>query len=82
MQKLIINLPDQIGVVFKLRDGTVTCNSPDLEAHFRLLGVEGLDGCRYFPEDGTKFLEAVFDHYFLMGADVEFLDRKLRQTRV
>ena len=75
LQKVVIHSPDRVGIVFKLRDGVVTCNAPDLEARFNETGLIGLDGCKYYPRDGKLFLEAVYDHYFLKGADIESTDR-------
>jgi len=82
LQKVVIHLPDRLGIVFKLKDGVVLCNAPDLEARFNSTGVLGLDGCKYYPHNGRLFLEAVYDHYFLMGANVESMDRTIKgQTK-
>ncbi|MBI3595576.1 MAG: hypothetical protein HY203_00300 [Nitrospirae bacterium] len=78
MQKVVINLPDRIGVVFKLKDGIVVCNAPDLEARFNATGVIGLDGCKYYPHNGKIFLEAVYDHYFLKGAYIGSMDKTIK----
>jgi hypothetical protein len=78
MQKVVINLPNRVGIVFKLRDGVVTCNAPDLQAHFSAEGVVGLDGCKYYPRNGKLFLEAVYDHYFLKGASIESRVRTIK----
>lgn len=78
MQKFVINLPDRVGIVFKLNDGFVTCNAPDLLAHFSAEGVIGLDGCKYYPRNGKLFLEAVYDHYFLKGAQIKSMDRTIK----
>ncbi|MBI3610427.1 MAG: hypothetical protein HY204_06980 [Nitrospirae bacterium] len=78
MQKVVINLPDRVGIVFKLRDGIVTCNAPDLQAHFSAEGVVGLDGCKYYPCNGKIFLEAVYDHYFLKGAKIKSRVRTIK----
>jgi hypothetical protein len=78
LQKVVIHLPDRIGVVFKLKNGVVTCNAPDLQTRFTVEGVIGLDGCKYYPHNGKLFLEAVYDHYFLKGAKIEPMDRTVK----
>jgi hypothetical protein len=78
MQKVVINLPDRIGIVFKLKGVVVLCNAPDLEAHFNATGLIGLDGCKYYPRNGKLFLEAVYDHYFLKGMNIESVDRTIK----
>jgi hypothetical protein len=78
MQKVVINLSNRVGIVFKLKDGIVVCNAPDLQAHFNASGLVGLDGCKYYPHNGKLFLEAVYDHYFLNGAKIESMDRTIK----
>jgi hypothetical protein len=78
MQKVVINLSDRIGIVFKLKDGIVVCNAPDLESHFYATGLIGLDGCKYYPHNGKLFLEAIYDHYFLKGASIESMDSTIK----
>lgn len=78
MQKVVIHLPNRVGIVFKLRAGIVICNAPDLQTHFSAEGVVGLDGCKYYPHNGKLFLEAVYDHYFLKGASIKSMDRTIK----
>lgn len=81
LQKVVIHLQDRIGVVFKLKDGVVTCNAPDLQARFTTEGVIGLDGCKYYPRDGKIFLEAVYDHYFLNGVNIGSMGGTIKGQR-
>lgn len=66
MKRVVIRLPKQKEkVVFRLKDEQVVCNAPELQAFFTVVGLIHFDGRYYFPKDGRKFLEALYDYYFL-----------------
>ncbi len=73
MNRVVIRLPKRKEVlVFKLRGNQVVCNAPELQKLFMALGILHLNGHHYFPKDGTKFLEAIYDYYFISQIGVGY----------
>lgn len=66
LNHLVIRLAMQKkNIVIKLKGKQAVCSVPEIQAFFSVVGVKHFDGHFYFPKDGRKFLEALFDYYFL-----------------
>jgi hypothetical protein len=66
LNHLVIRLAMQKkNIVIKLRGKQAFCTLPEIQGFFSVVGVKHFDGHFYFPKDGIKFLEALFDYYFL-----------------
>ncbi len=66
MKRVMIYLPKQKKMlVFKIKGMEAVCDALEVQAFFAVVGVIHIDGCFYFPKDGEKFLEAIYDYYFL-----------------
>jgi hypothetical protein len=52
-------------VIFRLVGGHAICNLLEVQQFFSVVGVRHFDGRYYFPKNGRKFLEAIYDYYFL-----------------
>lgn len=72
MNRVVIRWPKQQDLVFRLRGKEVLCSDPDLQKFFKRVGVVHFNGCRYFPVDGRKFLEAIHDWYFLSLIGIKY----------
>ena len=66
-------LPCGRKITFEQQEKRVVCNHPVLLDRLEQNGVPHLDGVKYFPKDGEKFLEAIYDYYWLKGLYVEWL---------
>lgn len=61
-------------VVFRLRGSKVVCNNAEVLKFYETVGVLHFDGGHYFPKDGRKCLEAIYDSYFLSQVGVGYPD--------
>ena len=68
-----VHLPCGKEIVFEQQERIVVCSHPHLLNRLQQSGVPHLDGEKYFPKDGEKFLEAVYDFYWMKGLHVEWL---------
>jgi len=66
-------LPCGKKIIFEQQEKIVICNHPVLLDRLEQNGVPHLNGKKYFPKDGEKFLEAIYDYYWLKGLRVEWL---------
>jgi hypothetical protein len=52
-------------LVFHLKGKKAVCDVLEAQEFFSVVGIIHVDGRYYFPKDGGKFLEAIYDYYFL-----------------
>lgn len=66
MNRVKVYLPRQKKtLVFQLIGKKAICDVLEAQSFFSVIGITNLNGCYYFPKDGRKFLEAIYDYYFL-----------------
>ncbi|MFI5343080.1 MAG: hypothetical protein ACHQUC_02545 [Chlamydiales bacterium] len=66
MNRFVIRLDlDNKKVVIRLEGARVVFSVPEIQSFFSVVGVKHFDGRFYFPKDGKRFFEALFDYYFL-----------------
>ncbi len=65
----------QLVVLFRLRGSKVVCNNAEVQKFYETVGVLHFDGGHYFPKDGWKCLEAIYDSNFLSHIGVGYPDK-------
>ena len=71
MQTVKVTLPCGKQVLFECTERGLGCTSGRLIQRYQQTGLTHFDGHRYFPKDGEKFLEAMYDYCVLSGLHVE-----------
>ena len=72
MQSIKIMLPCGKQIMFECTERGLGCTSSHLLRRYQQTGVMHLDGQRYFPKDGEKFLEAIYDYSVVTGLHVDW----------